>query len=280
VTAAELAAPGIDREGRAADLDSLPFPAWDLLPLDRSRFMTIFTSRGCNDTCTFCPYIVGQGRRFRPRAPERVVDEMAWLAEAFRPSRLIVRDPVFALERSRVEQICQGLIAGKLALSWECESRPEHFDASLLRLMKRAGCTTIKLGLETTSESVLRDLKRIPPTGSAQTYLEQTTALVAACRAVGLACRLFVMTGLPGQSEEDIVSTIAFVRRLRPTATHVKPFHRYPGLLMPGVQTATERERGEMQATMVRQALTTMQPRRVPKLVQTARRWLARRIRR
>ena len=148
--------PGTDAGGRIEDLDSLPFPAWDLVPLQRYGFVTMLTSRGCDDTCAFCPYAVGMGRRLRRRSPPKVLDEMAWLAATFRPKRLILRDPVFARDRRRVEEICQGAIDRKLPLAWECESRPEHFDRDLLRLMQRAGCTTIKLGLETTSASVLQ----------------------------------------------------------------------------------------------------------------------------
>lgn len=66
VTSADVSTPGIDTEGKLIILDSLPFPAWDLLPLDLYGFMTILTSRGCDDQCTFCPYVIGQGRRYRP----------------------------------------------------------------------------------------------------------------------------------------------------------------------------------------------------------------------
>jgi anaerobic magnesium-protoporphyrin IX monomethyl ester cyclase len=278
VTAKDVAAPGIDADGRVLDLDSLPHPAWDLLPLSRYGFVTVFASRGCDDTCAFCPYVVGQGHQFRSRNPERVVDEMAWLAGTIAPKRVIMRDPVFAHDRGRVQSICYGLIARRVKLAWECESRPEHFNSDLLALMQRVGCTTIKLGFETVSEPVLRQLRRIPPDGEASEYLRQTASVVQACRSLGLACRLFVMTGLPGQSDEDVTATMQFLHAVRPTAAHVKAFHRYPGLVMPGPIPADERKRGEAQARYMEAAIAEMQPRRLPTAWRSARRWLARHV--
>lgn len=87
-----------------------------------------------------------------------------------------------------------------------------------------------------------------------------------------MACRLFVMTGLPGQSNEDIADTLAFLRSIPPAAIHVKAFHRYPGLPMSVANSDEERLRGEKQATMMQ---------RPPSLstYQTLRGWLRRRIR-
>ena len=277
VSAGDLGRPGMDAGGRIEDLDSLPFPAWDLVPLPRYGFVTLLSSRGCDDTCAFCPYAVGMGRHLRRRAPRLVLDEMAWLAATVRPKRLIVRDPVFARERSRVEEICRGMIERKLALAWECESRPEHFDRDLLRLMQRAGCTTIKLGLESTSAAVLHGVHRLPD--DAEAYLQQTAHLVEVCRELDMGCRLFTMTGLPGQTDEDVAAAVAFLRRVRPTGISVKPFHRYPGLPLPPADATEERERGIRQARLMESELAGMRPAAAPGLLHRTRRWLERRMR-
>ena len=278
VTAADVNASNLDQFGRLKDLNALPFPAWDLVPWQQYGFLTISTSRGCDDTCTFCPYVVGQGRKLRSRHPQQVADEMAWLATTFHPARVIIRDPVFACDRQRVEAICRELITHRVNLAWECESRPEHFSEPLLRLMQQAGCTTIKIGLETTSERVLRTLWRIPPHGSAHAYMERTASIVATCHDLGMACRVFVMTGLPGQTDEDVNRTIAFLHKIKPTVVHVKPFHRYPGLAIPLADAVEERRRGEQQAHMIREAFPRQAPPASSNPLRRARRWLARRI--
>jgi anaerobic magnesium-protoporphyrin IX monomethyl ester cyclase len=278
VTVADLVPPGANLEGRVIDLDSLPFPAWDLVDLQRYGFVTFLASRGCDDTCAFCPYAVGQGRHMRLRSAERVVEEMAWLAAAVHVRRVIVRDPVFAHDRRHVEDICRGMIKSKVSLSWECESRPEHFDVDLLRLMQRAGCTTIKLGFETSSGSALRLLRRIPPLGSPHTYMQQTASVVTACRNLGLACRIFLMTGLPRQTDADVADTIAFLHSVRPTAVHVKPFHRYPGLPMAASDSTEDAQRGRRQAQALQSAMSDMVAQPVVSPLRSARRWLAKRI--
>jgi anaerobic magnesium-protoporphyrin IX monomethyl ester cyclase len=277
VTAADLGLLGMDAAGRSQDLDDLPFPAWDLVPLQGYGFVTMLTSRGCDDTCAFCPYAVGMGRRLRIRSTQRVLEEMAWLATTIRPKRLILRDPVFARERNRVELICQGIIDRKLPLAWECESRPEHFDRDLLRLMQRAGCKTVKIGLETTSASVLRELRRV--SSDAEAYLRHTTDLVEVCRELDIGCRVFTMTGLPGQTDADVADTVAYLRQLRPSGISVKPFHRYPGLPMPPGDAAEERERGIRQARFMENELASLRPSAAPSLLHRLRRWLERRMR-
>lgn len=279
VAPADVAAAGVDAEGRVHDLDALPFPVWDDVPWRRYGFLTVFASRGCNDACTFCPYVIGQGRRLRLRSPRRVVDEMALLAQTYHPARLIMRDPVFAADRAHVEGICEALVSRRLKLAWECESRPEHFDRDLLRLMQRAGCTTIKLGFETTSQSVLRGTQRIGPRASAESYMAKTAELVEICRTLGLACRLFAMTGLPGQTESDIAAALAWLHRMRPAAVHVKAFHTYPGLPITGVSSGGDARQAERQAQMMQQALPPARPPRRD-LLSRLQRWLAQGMRR
>ncbi len=225
---ADLEVSGYDGEGCLLDLDSLPRPAWDLLPA--YPFYTLQASRGCEDACAYCPYAVAQGRHYRVRDPRRVADEMVWLAERFRPPRLIFRDPVFARERDRVVALCHALRDRRFAVPWECESRPEHFDAPLLQTMKRADCRVIKLGLETVDPALLVALKRVPSETAVSGYLEHAGRVIHEAQRIGLTVRLFVMVGLPGQTEDSVRETARFVQRVSPNALHVMKFVSYPAL--------------------------------------------------
>jgi radical SAM superfamily enzyme YgiQ (UPF0313 family) len=86
------------------------------------------------------------------------------------------------------------------------------------------------------------------------------------------------MTGLPGQTDEDVNRTIAFLHKIKPTVVHVKPFHRYPGLAVPLADAVEERRRGEQQAHMIREAFPRQAPPASSNPLRRARRWLARRI--
>ena len=228
-------------EGLVQNLDSLPFPAWDLLDAAGYPFLTVQASRGCGDSCLYCPYVVAQGRNFRGRSTESVLGELRWLRKNFRPRRIVFRDPVFAYERARVETLCHGILAdpalrpgpGERAWWWECESRPEHFDRELLRLMVRAGCRSLKIGLETVDPDLLCTVARTQGPSAAAQYRGLAADLVGDCRRVGIACRLFVLVGLPGETHQAVEETARFLRDIRPAGVQVKKLLLYPGVTWP-----------------------------------------------
>lgn len=227
-------------DGYLADLDALPMPAWDVfLKAGHSYpFLSIISSRGCPAGCRFCPYVAAQGPEFRAHTPARTVDELAYLQERFRPPHIMFRDPVFGHERSRALTICAEIRRRRLAISWECESRPEHFDGRLLRAMHAAGCTTIKIGLETTDPELLVAIGRVPDESAALAYTQHVEELIEQCRQIGMVCRVFVMAGLPGQTLAAAKRTAGDLERLRPPRLHVKAYHWYPGIDLPHTEAA------------------------------------------
>nr|MBC7244118.1 radical SAM protein [Chloroflexota bacterium] len=277
LTAESVGASCCDALGFVQNLDALPFPAWDLLPYEKYRFLTVLSSRGCPDRCAYCPYAAAQGHRFRPRSVENVLTELDWLSRRFHPVRLIFRDPVFAHDRERVVAICEGMLRLDLRLNWECESRPEHFDADLLRLMQRAGCQWVKIGLETTNALLLQQLRRVSSAEEATAYLSHIAEVVRVCREIELPCRLFVMAGLPGQDISMAQHTRHFIEQLRPAALNVKVFERYPGIDLEGEPDKND----EAQLAILRQAQAAL-VRDQPGLTLLVRgkRWLRRTLRR
>jgi radical SAM superfamily enzyme YgiQ (UPF0313 family) len=212
----------------AVDLAALPYPAWDLLPYDRYPFLTLSGSRGCDHGCAYCPYVAAQGC-YRPRSPESVAAEARWLQRNFGKPRLVFRDPAFASNRDRTVELCQALRKARVRVPWECESRPEHLDPDLLYRMRRSGCRVVKLGLETVDDTLLWGVNRLLPGWTAARYRAHVADLVATCRRLGLSCRVFVMTGLPGETQPALETTLAFLRAVRPPAVSVKRYRPYPG---------------------------------------------------
>jgi anaerobic magnesium-protoporphyrin IX monomethyl ester cyclase len=256
LTAQDVGAAGYDEHGWLQDLDSLPFPGWDSLPYASYALLTVMSSRGCPELCAYCPYAAAQGHRFRSHSVDRVLAELEHLATSYSPARVVFRDPVFAWDRERVVDLCTGMLDRGLRVNWECESRPEHFDVELLRLMKRAGCRWVKIGLETTDAQVLVDVARVASLDAARLYLEQVVRVVKSCRRLGLACRLFVMAGLPGQDVRGAKDTARFVEELRPAAVNVKILEPYPGTSLPerGVYDVNDQLRVLEQARQTVQA--------------------------
>ena len=241
------------------DLDALPFPAWDLVPWrDYEGMASLLSSRGCPAGCRFCAYAVAGGRRFRSQSVERTLAEWTWLAAEVRPGYLMVRDPVFAHERDRAAAICEGVIARKIVLRWGCESRPEHFDRDLLRLMKAAGCEDVKIGLESADPALLDRLGRLDEGERGDAYLAHVRRVAVDCAELGLICRVFVMAGLPGQDAASLTCTEAFLRRLPPqTILHAPPYQAHPdtGLTGPSASVPAETLTSLAQANRPRPAL-------------------------
>jgi len=220
------------------DLDVLPFPAWDLLPTEHYTHLSILTSRGCPEGCAWCPYVVAQGNRFRACSPDRVVHELRNLVQSYHPRRVIVRDPAFAHDALRLEQICRRIVGDRALrpgkrLLWECESRPEYLERRLLRLMSLAGCVGVKIGLETTDPDLLHALRRLPTPNRTARYLARVASLARDCARLGIAYRVYAMTGLPGQTLASVQETAGFVRALKPYSLSSKAFHVYPELSLP-----------------------------------------------
>ncbi len=223
-----------------ADLDGTAFPAWDAVPWQPYGMATLLSSRGCGAGCRFCAYAPAQGLVTRSQSVDRTLAEWVWLASDVGLPRLVLRDVVFAQDRERVAALCEGLLRRMApphgrAAPWECESRPEHFDRGLLALMKRAGCTTVKIGMESGDGAFLAQLGRVRDSSAAAGYLAQVQRVAEWCRELELRCRVFVMAGLPGQSAASIEQTRVALGRLPASAQiDANAYRSFSGLALDG----------------------------------------------
>ncbi|GFO61857.1 B12-binding domain-containing radical SAM protein [Geomonas silvestris] len=209
-----------------ADLDALPLPAAAEscgIGVDyRRQLEFIITSRGCPASCLFCSSPLFWGRGVRFRAPASVVEELRLLRERFGLVYFSLRDDTFTADRARVLEICRLLEEAQLGMLWNCQSRVTAVDQEMLAAMKRAGCECIQFGVESGSPAMLKALgKRITPDA-----VEQAAAAV---RNVGLNLSIYLITGIPGETEQDLKETQRLIERIRPQDGQVSPLVYYPG---------------------------------------------------
>ncbi|GFO70670.1 B12-binding domain-containing radical SAM protein [Geomonas limicola] len=209
-----------------ADLDALPLAAAAEshgIGVDyRRQLEFIITSRGCPASCLFCSSPLFWGRGVRFRSPASVVEELRLLRERFGLVYFSLRDDTFTADRERVLEICRLLEEAQLGMLWNCQSRVTAVDQEMLAAMKRAGCECIQFGVESGSPTMLKALgKRITPDA-----VEQAAAAV---RRVGLNLSIYLITGIPGESEEDLKATQRLIERIKPQDGQVSPLVYYPG---------------------------------------------------
>jgi len=212
------------------DLDSLPSPAYHLLPIDAFHRMgkTIFplvTSRGCTQWCDFCSTVRMFGRGYRMRSAENVVDEMQFIHDKYGIDQVTFYDDAFSVDRERVLKICKELRDRKLDLIWDCGTRVDMVDRELMKTMRAAGCIAVWLGVESGSETMLKAMNK-------SIKLDQTRRAYKIAHEEGLMTIANVVLGFPGETEKTAKETINFVKELNPDDVGFYIATPYPGTPM------------------------------------------------
>jgi radical SAM superfamily enzyme YgiQ (UPF0313 family) len=212
------------------DLDSLPFPAHHLLPLETLKRMgkvlfPLITSRGCVYWCDFCSTVRMFGRGYRMRSPKNVVDEMEMIHNKYGIGQVTFYDDAFTVNRDRVLKICEELDTRKLDLTWDCGTRVDMVDRKLLKTMRDAGCIAVWLGVESGSEIILGAMNK-------SIKLNQTRLAYKTAHEVGLMTIANTVLGFPGETEQTARETINFVKELNPDDVGFYVATPYPGTPM------------------------------------------------
>jgi anaerobic magnesium-protoporphyrin IX monomethyl ester cyclase len=195
------------------DLDSLPFPARHLWPMDRLReyedILYLATSRGCVYWCEFCTTVRMHGRKYRIRSPKNVADELEFLHKTYGVSKFTFCDDAFTVDQPRTEELCNEIKKRGLKIEWNCGTRVDMLTKDLLVKMKEAGCISVWFGVESGSQQVLDAMKKgITP--------ELTTKVLGWVRELGLKPIPNVILGFPGETKESAWKTIKFVEKISP----------------------------------------------------------------
>ncbi len=192
------------------ELDSLPPPAWDLLPLARYRVLRgkvgVLSSRGCPYGCIFCVGHKMVGKKGRFRDPAKVVDEMEWLAKRGFTS-IGIDDDLFTLKRSHALAICEELKSRRLPITWHTFARVDTVDEELLGAMAEAGCTDLLYGVESGSQEILDRIGK-------KITLEQVRKAVRMAENAGIRVFASFILGLPGETRDSLKLTSDFARSL------------------------------------------------------------------
>jgi anaerobic magnesium-protoporphyrin IX monomethyl ester cyclase len=212
-------------------LDDLPFPAWDLVDVERYRSiwyahhgyfsMNLVTTRGCPYHCNWCAKPI-YGQRYTARSPEHVVDEMAWLKQTFRPDHLWIADDIFGLKPGWIERFAALLQERNAATPFKCLLRTDQVTAGVARALRASGCQIAWIGAESGSQRILDAMEK-------GTRVDQIADATRLLRAAGVEVGFFLQFGYPGETREDIDLTLQMVRACAPDDIGVSVSYPLPG---------------------------------------------------
>ncbi len=213
------------------DLDKIPFPARELLDMDRYlriwkekmgvAVTQIVSSRGCPFTCKFCDNRTF-GRKIRFMSPPRIIQEMKLIYDGYGAEMIYFEEDLFTYNRERVLDFCKLMeqeLPGKI---WGAHSRVDTIDREMLTRMKQAGCTDIFFGVESGSQKILDLLGK----GITVEKIENAFRLA---KEVGIKTQMYLIIGIPGETYQDIEMTKKLIAKLGPSSIDISFLTPIPG---------------------------------------------------
>jgi magnesium-protoporphyrin IX monomethyl ester (oxidative) cyclase len=197
------------------DLDSIPFPAWDMLDLKKYKMGSVFnmrepvfpivSSRGCPGHCLYCSVNSVWQHRWRGRSPANVVDEMEMLMTNFGAREFAFQDDSLSVNKKRFEKLCDEIIARKLNIKWTTPNGIAHWtlNKKLIKKMKEAGCYRITFGIESADKKT-RDWVGKPYD------LNQAEELIRYANKIGMWTLSTNIIGFPYETGKQIKKTLDF----------------------------------------------------------------------
>ena len=205
------------------DLDSLPFPAYHLVSMERyfyfqekgyatrrqiikSRKVPVITSRGCPFNCVFCCAHLHMGKVWRGHSPEYVLRHVDFLVKNFNAEHILFEDDNINLNPARFEKILDGLINRDPKIFWDTPNgiRADKLNENLIRKAKKSGCIFLKIGIESGDQHVVNNIVK------KHLDLEKVLEAARLCKKAGVKLQAFFIIGFPGESRKEIRNTVNF----------------------------------------------------------------------
>jgi radical SAM superfamily enzyme YgiQ (UPF0313 family) len=205
------------RSQAISSLDELPFPDRDSLsridlyrpPIScylREPVVSMMTSRGCPYQCIFCDKAVF-GSQIRFFSADYVISEMKEIIVKYGAREIAFVDDTLPCNRTRFVEILEKILEEKLRIPWTCMANANDLDEELVKLMRRAGCWQIAIGIESGNDEILRLIRK-------KSDISRIAKIAKSAHDVGIYVKGFFMLGHPGESLKTIEETRKFALSL------------------------------------------------------------------
>jgi anaerobic magnesium-protoporphyrin IX monomethyl ester cyclase len=214
------------------DLDALPFPAWDLVDINKYReiwyarhgyySMNVATSRGCPYHCNWCAKPIW-GQRYHVRSPENVASEVGWLKRTYSPDHIWFADDIFGLKPGWIEQYADEIDTRKAHVPFKSLQRVDLLlKGKTVEALQRSGAQRVWVGAESGSQKILDAMEK-------GTRVEHIYEAARRLQAAGIEVGFFLQFGYPGETREDVERTLQMVRDCRPDDIGMSVSYPLPG---------------------------------------------------
>jgi anaerobic magnesium-protoporphyrin IX monomethyl ester cyclase len=221
-----------DKRAYSDDLDTLPFPARDLLDMDKYRtsklgtrsITSILTSRGCPYQCSFCASSKLAGTFWRARSVQSIIEEIQFVKDTYGYRAFAFVDDNFTLNPQRVIDLCGEICKRGLDIHWWCFSRVDTIvkNPEMVSLMSKAGCRSTYIGVESRNQETLdsynkkisADISRKAISVLKENKIEMTAS--------------FIIGGL-NEDKKMVEDTLRFAKSLNPNTVSFTILTPYPG---------------------------------------------------
>src|SRR5438105_10551385 len=214
------------------DLDALPFPAWDLVDIERYRAiwmehhgyysMNMATSRGCPYHCNWCAKPIW-GQRYHVRSADNVAAELAWLKRTFKPDHVWFVDDIFGLLPGWMERFADLVEQRDARLPFKSLQRADLIlKGNTIDALRRAGAERIWVGAESGSQKILDAMEK-------GTHVPDIYETARRLHAAGIQVGFFLQFGYPGETREDVERTLQMVRDCKPDDIGMSVSYPLPG---------------------------------------------------
>lgn len=222
----------VTRRPDISNLDAIPFPAWDLVDVEKYRAiwlerhgyfsMNMVTTRGCPFHCNWCAKPIW-GQRYHSRSPENVAAEMKWLKDTYHPDHIWFADDILGIKPGWLPRFADSVQAHGSRIPFKCLSRADLLTrAGEVEALARAGAQTLWMGAESGSQKILDAMDK-------GTRVEQIHEATRRLKRAGIRVGFFLQFGYPGETLEDIEKTIQLVRDCDPDDIGISVSYPMPG---------------------------------------------------
>jgi anaerobic magnesium-protoporphyrin IX monomethyl ester cyclase len=211
--------------------DIFPFPAWDLLDVERYRAawmdahgyysLNMVSTRGCPFHCNWCAKPIW-GQRYAMRSPANVAEELALVKRTLRPDHIWFADDIFGLRPQWVAQFGREVAARDAVIPFMIQSRVDLMTEPAVTGLAQAGCAEVWMGAESGSQKILDAMEK-------GTRVNQIAEARARLKVAEIKACFFIQFGYPGETLDDIMATVQMVRDTLPDNIGVSVSYPLPG---------------------------------------------------